>query len=104
MLEIRATGQYNFIVWLRNGILAGSSVFPITNTDNFAHFSEIYVKDMTTMEDLGFYEVQLPAGASGISAADTINFIVIAPGNSYLSFIDIACMHPLWLQMVPIRQ
>ena len=81
VLEVRATGQYNFIVWTRNGNIAGSSSFPVSNTDNFAHFSEIYVKDMTTMDDLGRYEIQLPGGASGISAADTIEFTVIAPGK-----------------------
>ena len=91
MLEVRATGRYNFIVWIRNGDTAGLGDFPVSNTDNFAHFSEIYVNDMTTMDDLGVYEVQLPGGASGISAADQIEFIIIAPGNNYLSFIDISC-------------
>ena len=92
MLEVRATGQYNFIVWTRNGNLAGSSGFPISNNNNFAHFSEIYVKDMTTMDDLGVYDIQLPGGASGVSAADAIDFIVIAPGKSQIynnrTFID----------------
>ena len=82
MLEVRATGQYNFIVWIRNGNQVGSSGFPVSNTDNFAHFSEIYVKNITTMDELGRYEVFLPAGASGISAADTIEFTVLAPGKS----------------------
>ena len=91
MLEVRATGQYNFINWLRNGNIAGLSGFPVSNTDNFAHFSEIFVNDMTTMDDLGRYEVQLPGGTPDISAADTINFIVIATGNNYLSFVDISC-------------
>ena len=91
MLEVRATGRYNFIVWTRNGDPAGTSGFLVSNTENFVHFSEIYVNDMTTMDDLGVYEVQLPPGASGISAADAIDFIVIAPGNNYLSFIDISC-------------
>ena len=81
VLEVRATGQYNFIVWNRNGNPASSSDFPVSNTDNFAHFSEIYVNDMTTMDDVGLYDVQLP-GAPGISAADTIEFMVIAPGKS----------------------
>ena len=91
VLEVRATGQYNFIVWTRNGDQVSTSGFPVSNTDNFAHFSEIYVNDMTTMDDLGVYDVQLPGGASSISAADTVEFIVIAPGNNYLSFIDISC-------------
>ena len=95
VLEVRATGQYNFIVWLRNGNQAGLSSFPISNTDNFAHFSEIYVNDMTTMDDLGRYEVQLPPGASGISFTDQIEFMVIAPGKIYYtSFIDITTSLP----------
>ena len=83
MLEVRATGQYNFITWLRNRNLAGSSGFPVSNTDNFAHFSEIYVKDMTTMDDLGRYEVEVPVapGIPGSDGADEIEFIVIAPGK-----------------------
>ena len=85
VLEVRATGQYNFISWNRNGnpdITDPTAAFPVSNTDNFAHFSEIYVNDMTTMDDLGRYEVQLPGGASSISAADEIEFTVIAPGKS----------------------
>ena len=74
VLEVRATGQYNAILWFRNGNLAGSS-------DNFAHFSEIYVNNMTTMDDLGRYEIQLPGGAQAISAAHEIEFTVIAPGK-----------------------
>ena len=84
VLEVRATGRYNFISWNKNGNPASTdttAAFPVSNTENFAHFSEIYVKDMTTMDDLGLYEVQLPAGASGISAADQIEFNVIAPGK-----------------------
>ena len=80
VLEVRATGQYNFISWVRNGNAAGSSGFPITNTDNFAHFSEIYVNDMTTMDDLGRYDVQL-LGVPGIWTANEIEFTVIAPGK-----------------------
>ena len=71
-------------MWNRNGNFASSSGFPVSNTDNFAHFSEIYVNDMTTMDDLGLYRVFLPGGASGISAADDIEFTVIAPGNFYM--------------------
>ena len=81
VLEVRATGQYNFISWVRNGNAAGIG-FPVSNTDNFAHFSEIYVNDMTTMDDLGKYQVDLPAGASGIPAAASIEFTVVAPGKS----------------------
>ena len=83
VLEIRATGRYNFINWLRNQNLAGSSGFPVSNTDNFAHFSEIYVKDMTTMDDLGWYEVQVPVaqGISHVDGADQIEFIVKGPGK-----------------------
>ena len=80
MLEVRVTGQYNFIIWSRNGDTAGSSGFPVSNTDNFAHFSEIYVNEVTTIDDLGRYRVQLPGGAQGISAADEIEFI-IRPGK-----------------------
>ena len=75
-------------MWNRNGNSAGSSGFPVSN-DNYAHFSEIYVNDITTMDDLGRHEVFLPAGASGISAADTIEFAVISPGiNHYHSGAD----------------
>ena len=78
MLEVRATGRYNFISWFRNGNSAIQAA-----TENFAHFSEIYVKDMTTMDDLGRYAVQVPV-AQGLSAADRVNeieFIVIGPGK-----------------------
>ena len=39
------------------------------------------MNDMTTMDDLGVYDIQLPPGASGVSSSDTIEFAVIAPGK-----------------------
>ena len=87
VLEVRATGQYNFIVWSRNGNSAGSSGFPVSNTENFAHFSEIFVNDATTMNDLGLYEVDLPIGAVGIESIDQIEFTVIAPGKAQIKLM-----------------
>ena len=107
VLEVRATGRYNFIVWLRNGNRAlpdSSAAFPVSNTDNFAHFSEIYVNNMTTMDDLGRYAVQVPVapGLSASDGADEIEFIVIAPGKMTIYVIHRHIL-PLCLQMVLIQ-
>ena len=60
VLEVSTAGRYNFIQWQRDGNTAGgsSSAFPVVPSENYAHFTEIYVKDATTMDDLGVYEVE----------------------------------------------
>ncbi len=56
VLEVRATGQYDFIDWTRNRDLQGISDFNPT-IQQLPHFNEIYVKQTTNATDLGVYEV-----------------------------------------------
>ena len=73
VLQIRATGRYNFIEWSVNG---GQPVFI---PERFADFGEVYIRDNTTASDLGLYEVDL-ALLSGQTSPDEVEFFVIEPG------------------------
>ena len=79
VLEVRTFGRYNFIQWIRNGNVAGLSGFPAMTGVNYAHFTEIYVNDSTSMTDLGVYEVEMNT-FPGQVRPDVVTFILIAPG------------------------
>lgn len=64
VLETRASGGYREFEWNRNGnffrtaTAPGPSPFIIT-LQEFPNFFEIFVRDNTTTNDLGLYEVEL---------------------------------------------
>ena len=93
MLEFRATGRYFAVFWLRNGNTQGTPGFPVSDAENFAHFTEIYVSDqMTTLLDLGLYEVQLIAPPDfQQQGTDTIRFEVVEPGNVSVIVLALSC-------------
>ena len=72
ILQVRATGRYNFIEWSVNG---GQ---PVLNPERFTDFGEVYVRD-TTASDLGLYEVGL-ALLPGQASPTEVDFFVIEPG------------------------
>ncbi len=84
VLEVRATGQYDFIDWFRNGNIQGTGDFNPT-IQQLPHFNEIYVKQETNVTDLGVYNVEL-LSLSGLTRPPRINFAVVAPGMSLVSF------------------
>ena len=67
VIEVEATGQYEFISWFRNGVLfdstTGSFVVRVPNmfptSSELANYFEIFVREPTTESDFGVYEVQL---------------------------------------------
>ena len=81
MLEVRATGRYNFIDWKRKGAsFASGGAFQPQIPEEFPHFYEIYVHELTTTDDLGLYEVEL-VPSLGQQATNEVDFAVITPGR-----------------------
>ena len=81
VLEIRATGQYNFINWKRNGAsFTSGGAFQAQIPEEFPHFFEIYVHEPINTDDLGLYEVEL-VPSPGQQAPDEVDIAVIAPGR-----------------------
>ena len=77
VIEVRATGRYDSIVWELNE----DPNFPVSDTDNFAHFSEIFVVNQVTFDNFGRYEVKLPIGAVGQQEPSQLRFDVIVAGK-----------------------
>ena len=63
VLETRASGGYSQFEWTRNGnpFMLRSGGFPIT-LQEFSNFFEIFVREPTTADDLGVYEVEIGVG------------------------------------------
>jgi len=52
VLEVRATGHYFSLRWNLQSVTADVSL-----NDALVHFDEMYMKDRTSMDDLGIYVV-----------------------------------------------
>ena len=76
VIEVRTTGGSRFVGWSRNG-----RPLPFL-PETFVDFGEIYVKDNTSMSDLGEYRVSyvLDSGQAFSTAQARIQFFVIEPG------------------------
>ena len=76
VIETRASGRYSQFEWSRNGspFMPGSGGFPIT-LQEFPNFFEIFVREPTTANDLGVYEVELVLG-TGQTQVPEIEFAV----------------------------
>ena len=61
VIETRASGGYGQFDYVRNGYPFGSSSFLVT-LQEFSNFFEIFVREPTTADDLGVYEVDLVGG------------------------------------------
>ena len=91
VIETRASGGYRQFDWLRNGNefrTAGNtqSMSPfIVTLQEFSNFFEIYVRDNTTVTDLGVYEAELVL--QGQSQAPEVDFIVTPYSKLTYKFI-----------------
>ncbi len=58
VIEVQSSGAYDVILWRRNGAAYtfNDPDFPISS-DRFFYFYEAYVREPTSMDDLGLYEV-----------------------------------------------
>ena len=88
VIETRASGGYRQFDWTRNGNefrtaanTHSSSSFIIT-LQEFSNFFEIFVRDNTTVNDLGVYEADLVAG-TGQTQVPEVDFTV-TPYSEYV--------------------
>ena len=82
VLETRASGRYGQLEWVKNGygfILEQGQPFTVT-IQEFPNFFEIFVRDNTTTNDLGVYEVDLVGGQPQVPE---IQFVV-TPYSKYM--------------------
>ena len=81
VLEVKAFGRYQRIVWQRNVDLLSSST--PQNPQEFSNHYEIFVRGETTEDDLGLYEVSI-TGYDILNQRQVptdVDFIVISPGE-----------------------
>ena len=84
VLETRASGGYQQFDWSKNGNVfttAQGRQFTVT-IQEFPNFFEIFVRDNTTTNDLGVYEVDLIPNA-GQAQVPELDFIV-TPYSKYM--------------------
>ena len=77
VIETRASGGYRQLDWQRNGepfTLVQGQPFTIT-LQEFLNFFEIFVREPTTVNDLGVYDVELIPNA-GQAHVPEVDFIV----------------------------
>ena len=82
VVEVRATGAYQYIIWARNGFRFGAgNFFPLF--EDFSHFNEVYAITPTTSVDYGVYRVDLMIrNEEGVATvADTATVTVIPFGK-----------------------
>ena len=89
VLETRASGGYRQVDWLRNGnpfrtAANTQSLSPfIVTIQEFSNFFEIFVRDNTTVNDLGVYEVELTLGTGQSGQVPEVDFTV-TPYSEYV--------------------
>ena len=95
MLEVRATGRYNFINWKRNGVsFASGGAFQPQILKEFPHFFEIYVHEPTNTDDLGLYEVEL-VPSQGQQPINEVDIAVISPGRGAILISTDSIVHSI---------
>ena len=84
VIETRASGGYRLLEWLRNGngFMVAAGAFPIS-LEEFSNFFENFVRDNTTVNDLGVYEVELTLGTGQTGQAPEVQFTV-TPYSEYV--------------------
>ena len=88
VIETRASGGYSQLEWNRNGNPfriaenTGSLSPFIVTLQEFSNFFEIFVREPTTTDDLGVYEMELVVG-TGQTQAPEVDFTV-TPYSEYV--------------------
>jgi len=83
VIETRASGGYQHYDWIRNGSPANTGTFTATVGD-FPNFFEIFVREPTTMDDLGLYIADLQIDVSiGQMQIPNVNFTVTRYGKDH---------------------
>ncbi len=99
VIEVQSSGAYDVINWRRNGVFYSFSNpdFPISS-DRYFYFYEAYVRESTSVDDLGLYEVSvIYVGGQNTQLAGDRLFTVVCYGElctsifaSYMHHIESA--------------
>jgi len=81
VIETKSSGGYQDYYWTRNGNPFGTGSFPAT-IEEFPNFIEIFVREPTTMGDLGVYEADLTI-APGQAQIPDLQFFVTRYGKDH---------------------
>ena len=84
VLEVEASGAYSTIRWDRNGeefSTTEGAGFQVQQPEEFPNFYEIFVRDPTTADDLGIYDVEVLIGGIFQAEPDDIVFTVLPYGE-----------------------
>ena len=95
VIETRSSGGYREFYWTKNGnpfTLAQGQPFTVT-LQEFSNFFEIFVREPTTADDLGVYEVELIINTG--SQVPEIQFIV-TPYSKYTYICNFVCLFEPW--------
>ena len=79
VIETKSSGGYQWIDWVRNGNPVNSGGFSAV-LEEFSNFFEIFVREPTTIDDLGVYEPDLQI-AVGQSQIPDVQFFVTRYGK-----------------------
>ena len=83
VIEVKASGRYQRIIWQRNGQQFSSTSSSIT-PEEFPSYFEIFVRGETTQSDLGLYEITLlpsPPLFDQLAVPVELDFFVVLPGK-----------------------
>lgn len=93
VLETKASGRYEKIVWSRNGVEYGEPGFAVSMPQEFPEFYEMFVRDPTSSDDFGVYSVTLTLVNGSQQECSQTNITVIP----YSKWINIP-LTPLFIQ------
>ena len=85
VIETRASGGYQQLDWIKNGnvfTLSPGQLFTVT-LQEFPNFFEIFVREPTTANDLGVYEVDLVLNSGPQVHVPEVDFTV-TPYSKYM--------------------
>ena len=98
VIETRASGGYQWLEWSKNGYpfraagAPGTSPFIVT-IQEFPNFFEIFVRDNTTVNDLGVYEVDLVVGTGQTQTQVPEVDFTVTPYSEYVC--NCVCLSPV---------
>ncbi len=85
ILEVQSSGAYHYILWKRNGLAYLFPPWPFPSTpDRFFYFFDAYVREPTTEEHLGLYEVRLVEDAGQNTTDAPIQSFTVARYGKWL--------------------
>ncbi len=94
VIEVQSSGAYDVINWRRNGAAYtfNDPDFPISS-DRFFYFYEAYVREPTSIDDLGLYEVNVLTNGQDTQLAPDQVFTVVRYGEFCTNVLPVIMQH-----------